>query len=166
MKIFVYKELGKQMLSKQQLGYYFQKQRGTAQNPISIEQRYNVKEVFLVFTFFFFKASVCFLALKTKQNKNPEKIDLVKMPLQQQQKNRYAAVSSYGEGNGTPIPYSCLENPMDRGAWQAAVHGVSKSQTQLKRLSSSSSSSIFLYINLFLFDILLHIFLPLLKSIL
>ena len=36
-----------------------------------------------------------------------------------------------GEGNGTPLQYSCLENPMDGGAWQAAVHGVAKSQTQL-----------------------------------
>ena len=37
---------------------------------------------------------------------------------------------SLGEGNGNPLQYSCLENPMDRGAWQAAVHGVTKSQTQ------------------------------------
>ena len=36
-----------------------------------------------------------------------------------------------GEGNGTPLQYFCLENPMDGGAWQAAVHGVAKSQTQL-----------------------------------
>ena len=36
-----------------------------------------------------------------------------------------------GEGNGTPLQYSCLENPMDGGAWQAAVHGVTKSQTRL-----------------------------------
>ena len=36
-----------------------------------------------------------------------------------------------GEGDGTPLQYSCLENPMDRGAWWAAVHGVTKSQTQL-----------------------------------
>ena len=36
-----------------------------------------------------------------------------------------------GEGNGTPLQYSCLENPMDGGAWKAAVHGVSKSRTQL-----------------------------------
>ena len=36
-----------------------------------------------------------------------------------------------GEGNGNPLQYSCLENPMDRGAWQATVHGISKSQTQL-----------------------------------
>ena len=36
-----------------------------------------------------------------------------------------------GEGNGTPLQYSCLENPMDGGAWWAAVHGVEKSQTRL-----------------------------------
>ena len=38
---------------------------------------------------------------------------------------------TFGEGNGTPLQYSCLENPMDGGAWQAAVHGVTKSQTRL-----------------------------------
>ena len=37
----------------------------------------------------------------------------------------------FGEGNGTPLQYSCLENPMDGGAWWAAVHGVAKSQTRL-----------------------------------
>ena len=36
-----------------------------------------------------------------------------------------------GEGNGYPVQYSCLENVMDRGAWQATTHGVTKSQTQL-----------------------------------
>ena len=36
---------------------------------------------------------------------------------------------SPGEGNGNPLQYSCLENPMDRGAWQAIVHGVAKSRT-------------------------------------
>ena len=36
---------------------------------------------------------------------------------------------SLGEGNGTPLQYSCLENPIDRGAWQATVHRVTKSQT-------------------------------------
>ena len=39
---------------------------------------------------------------------------------------------SPGEGNGNPLQYSCLKNPMDRGAWQAIVHGVSKSWTRLK----------------------------------
>ena len=34
-------------------------------------------------------------------------------------------------GNGTPLQYSCLENPMDRGAWWAAVHGVAKGRTRL-----------------------------------
>ena len=36
-----------------------------------------------------------------------------------------------GEGNGNPFQYSCLENSTDRGAWQATVHGVTKSRTQL-----------------------------------
>ena len=45
-----------------------------------------------------------------------------------------------GEGNGTPLQYSCLENPMDGGAWWAAVYGVTQSRTRLKQLSSSSSS--------------------------
>ena len=40
-----------------------------------------------------------------------------------------------GEGNGTPLQYSCLENPMDGGAWWAAVHGVAKSWTQLSDLT-------------------------------
>ena len=40
-----------------------------------------------------------------------------------------------GEGNGTPLQYSCLENPMDRGAWWAAVHGVAKSRTWLSNFT-------------------------------
>ena len=43
-----------------------------------------------------------------------------------------------GEGNGTPLQYSCLENPMDREAWWAIVHRVAKSWTQLRQLSSSN----------------------------
>ena len=43
---------------------------------------------------------------------------------------------SPGEGTGNPLQYSCLENSMDRGTWQAAVHGVTKSRTRLKRLST------------------------------
>ena len=50
------------------------------------------------------------------------------------------SLSCIGEGNGNPLQCSCLENPRDGGAWWAAVHGVAQSQTQLKRLSSSSSS--------------------------
>ena len=39
---------------------------------------------------------------------------------------------SLGGGNGNPLQYSCLKNPMDRGAWRATVHGVAKSQTKLR----------------------------------
>ena len=47
------------------------------------------------------------------------------------------SVSCIGEGNGNPLQCSCLENPRDRGAWWAAVSGVTQSWTRLKRLSSS-----------------------------
>ena len=43
-----------------------------------------------------------------------------------------------GVGNGTPLQYSCLENPRDAGAWWAAIYGVTQSQTRLKRLSGSN----------------------------
>ena len=42
---------------------------------------------------------------------------------------------SPGEGNGNPLQYSCLENPMNGGAWQAALHGVAKSQTRLSNFT-------------------------------
>jgi len=43
--------------------------------------------------------------------------------------------SKIGEGNGNPLQYSCLENSVDRGAWWATVHGVTKSRTQLSDLT-------------------------------
>ena len=43
----------------------------------------------------------------------------------------YKHTQVLGKGNGTPLQYSCLENPVDGGAWWAAVHGVAKSQTRL-----------------------------------
>ena len=43
---------------------------------------------------------------------------------------------SSGEGNGNPLQYSCLENPMDGGAWEATVHGVTKNQTELSNFTS------------------------------
>ena len=43
---------------------------------------------------------------------------------------------SPGGGHGNPLQYSCLENPMDRGAWWATVHVVTKSQTEFQRLSN------------------------------
>ena len=46
---------------------------------------------------------------------------------------------SSGEGNGNPFQYSCLENPMDGGAWWATVHGVSKSRTRLSDFTFTTS---------------------------
>ena len=45
---------------------------------------------------------------------------------------------SPGEGDGTPLQYSCLENPMDGGAWWAAAHGVAKSRTRLSDVTINS----------------------------
>ena len=46
-------------------------------------------------------------------------------------------MSCFGEGNGTPLEYSCLENPMDGGAWMAAVHGVVEDWTRLSDFTFS-----------------------------
>ena len=51
---------------------------------------------------------------------------------------------SPGGGHGSSLQYSCLENPMDRGAWQATVHGIAKSQ--LKRLSTHAHTHISLHV--------------------
>ena len=53
---------------------------------------------------------------------------------------------SDGEGNGYPLQYSCLENSMDRGAWRAIVHGVSKSQTDYLLEEAQISSIIVVYL--------------------
>ena len=58
---------------------------------------------------------------------------------------------SPGEGNGNPLQYSCLENPMDRGAWQDIVHGVAKSWTWLSGFTFLLSFFIYLFFNLILF---------------
>ena len=50
---------------------------------------------------------------------------------------------SPGEGNGYPLQYSCLENPTDRGAWRATVHGVAKSRTRLSVLTHKDMEEIF-----------------------
>ena len=57
-------------------------------------------------------------------------LDTTEVTQQQQQQHRID-----GEGDGTPLQYSCLENPMDRGAWKGTVHGVAKSRTRLKPAS-------------------------------
>ena len=51
-------------------------------------------------------------------------------------------MNNSGEGNGTLLQYSCLENPRDWGAWWAAVYGVAQSWTRMTWLSSSSSKAI------------------------
>ena len=48
---------------------------------------------------------------------------------------RSVIIGLNGEGNGTPLQYSCLENPMDGGAWKAAVHGVAEGRTQLSEFT-------------------------------
>ena len=48
-----------------------------------------------------------------------------------------SSILSSGEGNGNPLQYSCLANPMDGGAWWAAVHGVARSQTRLSDFTST-----------------------------
>ena len=49
---------------------------------------------------------------------------------------------SLGGGHGNPLQYSCLENPMARGAWRATVHGAAKSRTRLKRLNTHTQGAI------------------------
>ena len=50
----------------------------------------------------------------------------------------FSSLSAIGGGHGNPLWYSCLENPRDRGAWWVTVYGVTKSRTQLKRLSMNA----------------------------
>ena len=63
--------------------------------------------------------------------------EVKRLPAMQETRVRYLGwEDSSGEGNGNPLQYSCLENPMDRGAWWATVHRVAKSRTRLKRFST------------------------------
>ena len=55
------------------------------------------------------------------------------LPTRQENLDSHGSV--IGEGNGTPLQHSCLENPMDGGAWWAAVHGVAKNRTQLSNFT-------------------------------
>ena len=54
---------------------------------------------------------------------------LKNLPAMQEKGSIPESERSPGEGNGNPLQYSCLENPMDRGAWQARAHGVTESDT-------------------------------------
>ena len=55
---------------------------------------------------------------------------------------------SSGEGNGNPLQYSCLENPMDGGAWWATVHGVATSRTRLSDFTSLHFKQVFRLLNI------------------
>ena len=67
------------------------------------------------------------------------------------------SLSCIGKGNGNPLQCSCLENPRDSGAWWVTVYGVAQSRTWLKRLSSSSSTYIYLYTYIYI-RIFFHFF--------
>ena len=67
------------------------------------------------------------------------------------------SLSCIGEGNGSPLQCSCLENPRDGGAWWAAIYGVTKNRTQLKRLSSSRSSPFFMALGQVQSSLLLYV---------
>ena len=68
------------------------------------------------------------------------------------------SLSCVGEGNGSPLLCSCLENPRDGGAWWAAISGVAQSRTRLKRLSRSRATFTF---HLFFGEVSIGIFCPL-----
>ena len=69
--------------------------------------------------------------------------EVKRLPAMQETRVRYLGwEDSSGEGNGNPLQYSCLENPMDRGAWWATVHRVTKSQTRLSDFTSLASEKI------------------------
>ena len=57
-----------------------------------------------------------------------------------------------GGGHSNPLQYSCLENPMDRGAWWVTVHGVAKSQTRLKRLTTHTHTMAWGISRAFIYD--------------
>ena len=64
---------------------------------------------------------------------------IIQSEASQKGKNKYCILTHiygiYGEGNGTPLQYPCLENPMDGGAWKAAVHGVAEGRTRLSNFT-------------------------------
>ena len=70
------------------------------------------------------KRSAFELVLKRELNLEP----ITQCEISQKEKNKYHIL---GKGSGDPLQYSCLENPMDGGAWWAVVHGVAKSRTRL-----------------------------------
>ena len=64
-------------------------------------------------------------------------LEVLARAIRQKKEINSIQVGKDGEGNGTPLQYFCLENPMDGGAWWAAVHGVSRSWTRLNDFTFS-----------------------------
>ena len=64
-----------------------------------------------------------FILLFVSQNSNEG--------VQKERNSKQHSSCGFGEGNGTPLQYSCLENPMDKGAWWASVYGIAQSRTRL-----------------------------------
>ena len=72
------------------------------------------------------------LAWKTSWTEEPGRLQSMGLQRVRHDRETFTSLTSYfitGEGNGNPLQYSCLENPMDRGAWRAMVHGVAESRT-------------------------------------
>ena len=79
------------------------------------------------------------LAWKIPQMEEPGRLQVAESDMTERLHFHFS-LSCIGEGNGSPLQGSCLENPRDGGAWWTAVYGVAQSRTGLKRLRSSSSS--------------------------
>ena len=67
-------------------------------------------------------------------------VKMVKNLENKMEKMQESISKDLGEGNGTPLQYSCLEKPMDGGSWKAAVHGVAEGRTRLSDFTSLSLS--------------------------
>ena len=75
------------------------------------------------------------LAWKISWTEEPGRLQSMGLQRVRHDRETFTSLTSYfitGEGNGNPLQYSCLENPMDRGAWRAMVHGVTENRKRLK----------------------------------
>ena len=79
--------------------------------------------------------AISFKRFQEKQNGEPVQCKSMKVRLALVHSNKEKIQLQIGEGNGNPLQYTCLENSVDGGAWQATVHGVAKSQTRLSNFT-------------------------------
>ena len=82
-------------------------------------------------TFISTRGQLIFLFYTCGNNFRESNLSKVRQTVKQRSQIQVFLAETIGEGNGTPLQYSCLENPMDGRAWWAAVHGVAKSRTRL-----------------------------------